>query len=125
MRSTSEITQNYDIEIQALTRSIATLNKSQILQTQIAENDTLSFQIRENASKEAVKQAIELGKLQEEVARKELDLQRRIIVTQLKAKAVSDEKAKAIEKEKAAEEKRFFDEKKFLDDSTINKLISL
>lgn len=89
LNTVTKITQKYNIEIQSLERSISTLNKSQILQTQIAENDTLSFQIRENASKEAVKQAIELGKLQEELARKQLDQQRKTIATQLAAKGVA------------------------------------
>jgi hypothetical protein len=98
LNSITELTQRYDIEIQALERSISKLNKSQILQTQIAENDTLSFQIRANASKEAVKQATKLGKNQEDLARKQLDLQSKIIATQLIAKGVSvDENASAEE----------------------------
>ena len=85
----TKLTQKYNIEIQALERSVSTLNKSQVLQTQIAENDTLSFETRTNASKEAVKQAIELGRLQEELSRKQLDQQVKTIATQLRAKDVA------------------------------------
>ena len=88
MDGISKMTQDYDIKIQALTRSISDLNREQRINLLIAENDTLAFDTRIKASEKAVKQAEELGKAQKRLAYLELDLQRETLEAQFKKQGI-------------------------------------
>ena len=89
LNNVTELTQDYNIKIQALERSISSLNKSQRINLLIAENDTLSFKTRSAASDQAVKDAKLLGKSLRELSALQLDQQLKTIATQLKAKGVA------------------------------------
>ena len=89
LNNVTELTQDYNIQIQALERSISSLNKSQRINLLIAENDTLSFKTRSAASDQAVEDAKVLGKSLRELSALQLDQQVKTIATQLKAKGVS------------------------------------
>ena len=74
METQIKISTKYRIQIEELERSLSILQRTQKINLQIAENDTLSFKARERASKRAVKDAEELGKALEELGRKNLEM---------------------------------------------------
>ncbi len=105
MNKQTKAANDYDAQILKLDRSIANLTKSQKIQLQIAENDTLSFQTRKKASQQAVALAVELGNTLEEQAEKELKKQTEIIALQLQtAEVLKDSNGQKIDSTKATSE---------------------
>ncbi len=78
-----DVSTTYRKEIETLTRDRARLNTEYRTYLQIAENDTLSFKTREDASKKALEKSLQLGNKDIQIAEKKLELAAREIAIDL------------------------------------------